>query len=250
MTTRRKTRNRRNKKEEVEEDFNPNPDLRDINYEEECTSVRIIIPMSFDDSPKKPETVKEKNRAEGSVKKKDKEKNRAEGSVKKKKRKQDDPTKVEVGEKKKKDKNRAEGSVKKEKEDKKFEISTNSTKLSPIDFKDIIVISMSVGSKKGHPWESRITGNHCLVANGKPGCPLQLKKGKKYLFKFIGKEGSGYELLLTRSPAGGASASCLEGTLPIGIGKDGLVTLNDKCPSVIYYQDRHREYVGGIINIS
>lgn len=213
MSTRKSSkskRNRRNRKpvkEEVEEPFNPNPDLKDVVYDDECT-VKVITPIVFTET----------------------------GDIVKSTKTESKKTKSETKKTEKKP----------EKKQEKPEIKPS--KMSPLDFKDVEIIIISVGPKKGHPWQQKITGQTCLYANKAPGATLNLIRGKKYLFKFMGKE-AGYELVLTRSEIGGNSASCLEGTLPIAIAKDGLVTLNGKCPNTIYYQDKNKEYLGGIINV-
>ncbi len=112
-----------------------------------------------------------------------------------------------------------------------------------------IEVVISLGSKKGHPWESRIDGSLAYVANRVPGGTLEIKRGENYRLKFIGRENSGHELILTRDPVGGKGASLLEGTNPIPAGKEGIFVMTKDCPSVIYYQDRHKEFFGGMISV-
>lgn len=111
------------------------------------------------------------------------------------------------------------------------------------------MVIFSIGQKKGHPFEGEIEGTTAIVAGGKPGQTLNLKWNKPYMFNFIGKEGSGYDLILTDSPSGGKNAKILNGTEPIPCGKaNGVIVKNS--PSIVYYQDRTRKFLGGMIHFT
>ena len=109
-------------------------------------------------------------------------------------------------------------------------------------------VEFGLGSKKDHPFASRIEGNQSIHANGHAGRTLTLKRGVKYQVKFLGKEGSGYELILTKDPVGGKGANCISGTKPIVIGTSYVIQLNE-APDLIYYQDSSRQFLGGIIKM-
>ena len=64
----------------------------------------------------------------------------------------------------------------------------------------------------------------------------------------MGMPNTGYDIILTTDPVGGKNATLLQGTQPIPISKEGNFVLGN-CPSIIYYQERNRNFMGGIINV-
>lgn len=110
------------------------------------------------------------------------------------------------------------------------------------------VVTFELKGKKGHPVENRIEGNFCFYVNGKAGQTLKLQKSKKYQFRFLGREGSGYEIILTTDSVGGRGSRILDKTSSLPIGKSCVVELIN-CPNIFYYQDHNKQYLGGIVQI-
>jgi hypothetical protein len=229
MTSSRK-KSRKSKKEH-EEPFDPKADMEDIVYETECT-VKVITPMTFVDPLEAPPVNKGKDSKGRKTPEKLLNTGKSEGKSESKRSKSDKHGKKKVD---------SEINLKIEN---KLEVKPEKP-----DIKDAIVIQVSMGAKKDHPWSSRITGDQCLVVNRVPGSTLHLERGKKYFFRFIGKAGAGHEMIFTRDPVGGKSSPLLEGTAPIPIGGNGLITLTKDCPNLVYYQDRNHEFLGGMMYI-
>src|SRR5205085_1856463 len=131
----------REKKKEVHQQLDPKVDLNNIKYEEVC-DVTVIQPIVFEEDG----TIKDP-----ALKKKTPSGKGIRGS----------PEQVINT-----------GNQKKKEEEKKKE-----EKKEDPDLKGATVIQISIGGKKGHPWESRIEGQLCMVANRVPGGPLTLEKG-------------------------------------------------------------------------
>lgn len=111
------------------------------------------------------------------------------------------------------------------------------------------LITFSIGSKKGHPFEAVIKGDKAIVADGKPGKALNLKWGTSYILKFIGREGSGHNIILTNEPMGGKSAKLFPGSEVVACGKEVMINIRQS-PAIIYYQDRDVEFMGGMIQFT
>jgi len=251
------------------DNMDPKVDMDDIIYEKEAT-VRVIKPIEFTDegviktASKKEEQkdskdnkdrktiqpVKVIDMAEGSKDKRDKESkdDKDKKDSKDKKHKKDRHKEKKDGRDNKDSKdNRDNKDSKNHRDDKEKHHKKEDNKR--IVKQPVALVAMSLGGKKNHPWESRIEGQICITANRVPGGQLQLERGKPYLIKFIGKVGSGYELIFTRDPIGGKNASLLGATTPIPIGQDRTLTLDTECPDIIYYQERNREFLGGVIYV-
>lgn len=230
---------------EHSKDVDPREDLEDVDYGTEC-DVTIITPMIFGSPEDQPEA-EERRRKEKEKKKKEEKRKRRE--ARKLGKKPDDIINTE-GPKDKKDKAKDNKNKKDDKAKGDKGAKEAAKDKAKEDLKGVPIISMSLGGKKGHPLENQIEGQMCLVANRAPGGELKLNRDKKYIFRFIGKLGSGYELIFTRDPIGGKKASILDGTGPIPIGEERLLVFSKECPDIIYYQERSRNCMGGAIRIS
>ncbi len=235
------------KKDPKDHDHNldPREDLEDVDYTTEC-DVTVIEPIVFGD-PHELEREREKERKEEERKKQKEEKK----TWKERKK---------TGDKKKTGKGKEVDEKGRKKPDnvintssKKSEKTGKTGKKGPgKEKKDLVpvpIILISLGGKKGHPLENQIEGPMSLIANRIPGGELQLQRDRRYIIRFVGKLGAGYELIFTRDPVGGKKATLLDGTGAIPIGEERFLTLNKDCPEAIYYQEKTRNCMGGMIRI-
>lgn len=136
--------------------------------------------------------------------------------------------------------------------DPKIDIKKEDPKVKNDKIKDLAAkakqIKVTVGPKKGHPAEHRISGNYCYYVGGTPGMTLSLERDKPYIFK-LDSNNIGAELIFTTDPMGSKGAVSLKGINSIKSGNDGLVVFGKDSPNEFYYQDKNHAFLGGSVKL-